>query len=151
MSWSIFITTISEKDANYNLLFKVYSLRWRIEIIFKSWKSNMEFSRIHNVSKSQLSFILYARFIMAIIYTQYVYSPARVIIKEQLESELSVMKVVRYLTKNTLKINQIIKAIESHSDKLSYHLHTLARYCSYDKRRRPNFEQEFDTAFFQLG
>jgi hypothetical protein len=151
MSWSIFITTISEKDANYMLLFKVYSLRWRIEIIFKSWKSNMEFSRIHNVSKLQLSFILYARFIMAIIYIQYVYSPARVIIKEQLESELSMMKVVRYLTKNTLKITQIIKAIESHSDKLSHHLHTLARYCSYDKRRRPNFEQEFDTAFFQLG
>lgn len=151
MSWSIFITTIAEKDADYKLLFKVYSLRWRIEIIFKSWKSNMEFSKIHNVSKSQLSFILYARFIMAIIYIQYVFSPARTIINEHLENELSMIKVVRYLTKNTSKITQIVKAITNYKDKLCYHLRTLARYCSYDKRLRTNFEQEFDAAFVDLG
>jgi len=82
MSWSIFITTIAEKDASYKLLFKIYSLRWRIEIIFKSWKSNMEFSKIHNVSKSQFSFILYARLIMVVIFIQYTFSPARIIIRE---------------------------------------------------------------------
>ena len=147
MSWSIFITTISEKDADYKLLFKIYSLRWRIEIIFKSWKSNMEFSKIHNVSRSQLSFILYARLIMVIIYIQYIFSPARIIIKEHSEKALSMIKVVRYLTKNTSKITQIVKAIESHKDKLCRHLQTLIRYCSYDKRLRANFEQEFDSAF----
>jgi hypothetical protein len=147
MSWSIFITTISKQDADYNFLLRVYSLRWRIEIIFKSWKSNMEFSKIHNVSKKQLSLILYARFIMIIIYIQYIFSPARMIIKKQLKKELSMIKVVRYLIKNTSKIIQIAKAIENYHDKLCYHLNALARYCSYDKRARPNFEQEFDAAF----
>ena len=147
MSWSIFITTISKQDADYNFLFKVYSLRWRIEIIFKSWKSNMEFSKIHNVSKKQLSLILYARFIMIIIYIQYIFSPARMITKKQLKKELSMIKVVRYLIKNTSKIIQIVKAIEIYKDKLCYHLKALARYCSYDKRVRANFEQEFDAAF----
>jgi len=147
MSWSIFITTISKQDADYNFLFRVYSLRWRIEIIFKSWKSNMEFSKIHNVSKKQLSLILYARFIMIIIYIQYIFSPARMIIKKQLKKELSMIKVVRYLIKNTSKIIQIAKAIENYKDKLCYHLIALARYCSYDKRVRANFEQEFDAAF----
>lgn len=147
MSWSIFITTIAEKDAHYKLLLKVYSLRWRIEIIFKSWKSNMEFSKIHNVSKSQLSFILYARFIMAIIFIQYIFSSANMIIKEHLKNGLSMIKVVRYLTKNTSKIIQITKEIASFKDKLCYHLQSLARYCSYDKRVRSNFEQEFGNAF----
>jgi hypothetical protein len=147
MSWSVFITTISKQDADYNFLLRVYSLRWRIEIIFKSWKSNMEFSKIHNVSKKQLSLILYARFIMIIIYIQYIFSPARMIIKKQLKKELSMIKVVRYLIKNTSKIIQIAKAIENYKDKLCYHLRALARYCSYDKRIRANFEQEFDAAF----
>jgi len=147
MSWSIFITTISKQDADYNFLLKVYSLRWRIEIIFKSWKSNMEFSKIHNVSKKQLSLILYARFIMIIIYIQYIFSPARMIIKKQLKKKLSMIKVVRYLIKNTSKIIQIAKAIENFKGKLCYHLIALARYCSYDKRVRANFEQEFDAAF----
>ncbi len=147
MSWSIFITTISKQDADYSFLFKVYSLRWRIEIIFKSWKSNMEFSKIHNVSKNQLSLIFYARFIMIIIYIQYVFSPARMIIKRQLKKELSMIKVVRYLIKNTSKIIQIVKAMENYKHKLSYHLTALARYCSYDKRVRANFEQVFHVAF----
>lgn len=147
MSWSIFITTISKQDADYNFLLRVYSLRWRIEIIFKSWKSNMEFSKIHNVSKKQLSLILYARFIMIIIYIQYIFSPAKMIIKKQLKKVLSMIKVVRYLIKNTSKIIQIAKAIENYKHKLCYHLNALARYCSYDKRNRANFEQDFDAAF----
>jgi hypothetical protein len=147
MSWSIFITTIPKQDATYDFLLKVYSLRWRIEIIFKSWKSNMEFSKIHNVSKKQLSFILYARFIMIIIYIQYIFSPASAIIKKQLKKELSMIKVVRYLVKNTSKIILIVKAIENYKDKLCYHLKALARYCSYDKRTRTNFDQDFDAAF----
>ncbi|HEX2683734.1 MAG TPA: IS4 family transposase [Ferruginibacter sp.] len=147
MSWSIFITTISAQDAGYDYLFKVYRLRWRIEIIFKSWKSNMEFSKIHNVSKAQLLLILYARFAMIIIFIQNVFSPARIITKIHLKKVLSMIKVVRYLTKNTSKLIQIVKAIENYSDKLGYHLKALARYCSYDNRLRINFEQEFDEAF----
>jgi hypothetical protein len=147
MSWSIFITTISKQDADYNFLFRVYKLRWRIEIIFKSWKSNMEFSKIHNVSQTQLLLILYARFIMIIIFIQYIFSPARMITKKHLKKGLSMIKVVRYLIKNTSKIIQIVTAIENYSDKLCYHLNALARYCSYDKRIRTNFEQEFDEAF----
>jgi hypothetical protein len=147
MSWSIFITTISSKEADYNFLLRVYSLRWRIEILFKSWKSNMEFSKIHNVSQKQLSLILYARFIMIIIYTQYIFSPARAIIKKQLKKELSMIKMVRHLIKNTSKIIQIVKAIGIYKDKLSCHLNALAKYCCYDKRARANFEQNFDAAF----
>lgn len=147
MSWSIFITTIPKQDATYDFLLKVYSLRWRIEIIFKSWKSNMEFSKIHNVSKKQLSLIFYARFIMIIIYIQYIFSPASAIIKKQLKKGLSMIKVVRYLVKNTSKIILIVKAIENYKDKLCYHLKALARYCSYDKRTRTNFDQDFDAAF----
>jgi len=147
MSWSIFITTISGQGADYSFLFKVYKLRWRIEIIFKSWKSNMEFSKIHNVSQKQLSLIFYARFIMIVIFIQYVFSPARMITKTRLKKALSLIKVVRYLIKNTSKIVHIVNAIRNYKNKLCYHLKALARYCSYDNRLRYNFEQEFDCAF----
>lgn len=82
LSWSIFITTLNQQDADHKFIFKAYTLRWRIEIIFKSWKSNMEFSKIHNVSKIQLYLILYARFIMIKICIQHIFSPARIIIKK---------------------------------------------------------------------
>ena len=148
LSWSIFITTIHQQKADHHFIFKAYSLRWRIEIIFKSWKSNMEFSKIHNVSKNQLSLILYARFIMIIICLQYIFSPARMIIKKLLKKELSMIKVVRYLMKNTSKLLLIVEAIKNYKHMSTYHLQALARYCSYEKRARINFEQEFDDMFF---
>ena len=107
----------------------------------------MEFSKIHNVSQKQLSLIFYARFIMIVIFIQYVFSPARMITKTRLKKALSLIKVVRYLIKNTSKIVHIVNAIRNYKNKLCYHLKALARYCSYDNRLRYNFEQEFDCAF----
>ena len=108
----------------------------------------MEFSKIHNVSNRQLLLILYARFIMIIVCIQYIFSPARRIIKKYREMELSMIKVVRYLMKNISKLIQIVKAIERYKDKLSYHLKALAKYCSYEKRTRTNFEQEIEYLLF---
>ncbi len=147
LAWSIFITTIPQRDGGYGFIFKAYSLRWRIEIIFKSWKSSMGFSKIHNVSKNQLSLILYARFIMIIICIQYIFSPARAAVKKHLGKELSMVKVVRYLMKNTSKLIQTVNAIKNTNHKTNYHLNALARYCSYEKRKRRNFEQEIDAIF----
>jgi len=143
LSWSIFITTIPETEANYDFIFKAYSLRWRIEIIFKAWKSNMEFSKIHNVSKTQLSIILFARFIMIIICIQYIYVPAKKIIK-QLHKGLSVMKLVRYLMRNPGKILLIVQELLNFKGKVNYHIISLAKYCCYEKRNRKNFESELD-------
>jgi hypothetical protein len=151
LGWSVYITTISLQDADYRFIFKAYSLRWRIEIIFKSWKSNMEFAKIHNVSKNQLLLILFARFIMIIICIQHIFSPARKIVKKLLKTELSMIKVVRHLMKNTSKILLIIEAIQNYKHKSASRLHALAKYCAYDKRLRKNFRQEFDDIFIPLG
>ena len=144
LSWSIFITSIDQHEADYDFIFKAYALRWRIETIFKSWKSNMEFSKIHNVSKTQISIILFARFIMIIICIQYIYSPARMIIRKHLGNFLSMIKVVRYLMKNPNKIISIVKELTCYREKINYHLNALAKYCTYETRKRKNFEQQID-------
>ena len=80
-SWSIFITTIPSDQADFNTLLKIYGLRWRIETIFKSWKSNLHFDHIHNVSNYQLIIILIARMIMYLIITQIIYTPCKRLIR----------------------------------------------------------------------
>jgi hypothetical protein len=145
LSWSIFITTLSADVADADFILKAYRLRWRIEVIFKSWKSNMEFDKIHNVSKTQLSLILFARFIMIIICIQYIFSPAKIIIKKHLQKDLSLIKVVRCLIKNPSKI--IVTEVMTYRCRCSYHLTALARYCTYEKRNRANFAREFQASF----
>jgi hypothetical protein len=46
LGWTIFITTIPKEYANFKQICKMYSLRWRIEIIFKAWKSHIGFCKV---------------------------------------------------------------------------------------------------------
>ncbi|MCK4983806.1 MAG: IS4 family transposase, partial [Victivallaceae bacterium] len=63
MSWTIFITNLAVSKYDFKMILGLYSLRWRIESIFKTWKSNMSFAVIHNVSCHQLHALLMARLI----------------------------------------------------------------------------------------
>jgi hypothetical protein len=144
LSWSIYITTIDKETFDYPTVYKIYKLRWRIEVIFKCWKGNMGFADIHNVSKSQLHILLYAKFIMIIIFFHFIFKPCRAIIKEKFNRELSLVKLTHYLVKNQEKINEILAHICKNDNSISLAISALAKYCSYDKRNKLNFQQELD-------
>jgi hypothetical protein len=107
----------------------------------------MGFSKIHNVSKLQLIVLLLARFIMIIICFQLIFTPCRKIIKVQFDKDLSLMKLTRYLVRNPKKIIEIITELTENSNSIAKSISALARYCSYDKRKRLNFEQQMDRIF----
>lgn len=146
-NWTIFLTTISKEDADFVSILNIYSLRWRIEIIFKSWKSNMEFSKIHNVSNIQLHIILLARFIMAIIFTQYLFKQCRGIVKKHLNKYLSLLKVTNYFAKHLEKISDINNELKNYKDSIGKTIRNLSKYCSYETRNRINDEQKMDMMF----
>ena len=147
LSWSIFITTIPKEIADYVLIFKLYCLRWRIEIIFKSWKSNMSFAEIHDVSNIQLTVLLMARFIMILICSQLIFCPCRILVKQHFNKDLSLMKLTHYLIRNPQKITELLKVVHEYQGKAQNSFYSLSRYCAYDKRKRSNFQQELDWAF----
>jgi len=146
LSWTIFITTITLDKASFKILYDMYCLRWRIEIIFKSLKSNMSFDKIHNVSFIQLNTILIARFIMIIISTQLIYQPYKLIIKKKKGRDLSLIKVIQYLNRHPNKIIELIENLNVSSiDNIP--IQSLIKYCAYDKRKRKNYEQLFNELF----
>lgn len=103
----------------------------------------MSFNKIHEVSKIQLNVILIARFIMILICFQHIFSPCKLVIKKYLKKNLSLLKVIHYLSRNPSKMIELIR----NPTKPGTTIIALARYCSYDKRKRLNFEQEMDTLF----
>ena len=145
--WTIYLTTIPKEEADFTSIFNIYSLRWRIEIIFKSWKSNIEFSKIHNVSNIQLHVILLARFIMVIIFTQYFFKQCRLIAKKHLKKYLSLLKVTNYLVKYPEKISEINYELINYKGSIGKTICNLSRYCSYETRNRLNDEQKMDMMF----
>ena len=141
MSWTIFITTIPRIKADFKEVLSLYRLRWRIEIIFKIWKSHMQFAKVHNVSENQLRVLLTARLIMIVICTHKIYHPCYLIIRKNYNRELSMMKFLNYLMKNPEKIIQLLFVLQSKSNKKMFIFDKLVRYCAYDKRKRLSLNQ----------
>ena len=147
MSWSIFITTISKDDATFDELLAIYGLRWRIENIFKTWKSNMSFAAIHNVSENQFRSIIIARLAMLVIIFHNIFAPMRYHIQAHCGKILSMMKLLRYLQINPERIFTLVQA-STQSNPPSSLLESIARFCTYDSRKkRMNFSQLEESLF----
>ena len=147
MGWTIFLTTIPKEEAEFQKILLIYGLRWRIEIIFKIWKSHMQFDKVHKVSENQFRTLLTARFIMIAVCTHHIYHSFYQRIHKIYKRELSMMKLFKYLMKNPEKIIECFskQSCEFSDGKLL--LEALTRYCTYDKRRkRRNFHQTMEQA-----
>ena len=141
MSWTIFINTIPQSCADPKKILRIYKLRWRIEIIFKMFKSHMSFSKVHNVSQNQLNILLTARLIMIVTCTHLIYLPCNTIIAHTYGRQLSLLKLSNYLMKNTSQLINILNHKFNIHDNIRSYIYSLMRYCTYDKRNRQNFSQ----------
>lgn len=152
--WTIFLTTLPAALAPVATLLALYALRWRIEIIFKTWKSSLSFAVIHQVSEAQLRIFLTARMIRATVCAQFIYQPASSWLRRHAQRLLSLLKLFRYLSRNPEEIPALLAALAQPKVPLAI-MATLARYCCYDRRRRRNFEQQWqelrDTFFAFQG
>ena len=147
LDWSIFITSLKPENADFKTLLDLYSLRWKIETIFKNWKSNLKFDKIHNVSSIQLRILLRSRFLI-IILIQYIHSTVKNIIKKGFGKLVSFIKLTSYLSEKLYRINDILRAIKLKNMTEVEEIKTVAYYCCYDKRNdRNNFEEEMIRVF----
>lgn len=142
MAWTIYLTTIPKEQADFTKIHEIYGLRWRIETIFKSWKSNMQFDKVHNVSEKQLRVILTARFIMIIIFMHYIYNPWLHRTRKIYNREISMFKLIKYLVKNPEKLVELLVKTVNIEYQYKHEIDdALIKYCTYDKRKRLNFSQ----------
>ncbi len=146
MSWSIFITTIHTETFTFEMILKLYGLRWRIENIFKTWKSHFSFSKIHNVSEKQLRVLLTARLAMITFIYQGLFNPLSMEIRKISKKHLSLMKFTRYIRKNIVIIFKIADIRKMSKKRLL----AIIRYCTYDLRKRENFETLLEQTILEI-
>jgi hypothetical protein len=135
LGWTIFITTIEDSAFTMQQAAQLYALRWRIESIFKTWKSHLGFDKVHDVSQLQLRVILHARFIMITLLYEKLHEPLKKAVLSKHGKQLSLIKFMRYISRNLIEfIEQYID--EKRTDRA---IGKVARYCTYEERRRSNF------------
>lgn len=139
MDWTIFLTTVPREDGGFKVLLELYGLRWRIEVIFKTWKSHLSFEAVHRVSEVELKTILTVRLLLITEGTNILYRRCYLRIKKLYNRDLSLQKFLKRLTRAPELFGMIFDALGAPSaDPLPVWEHLL-RYCCYDKRIRKNF------------
>lgn len=127
LSWNIFITNANSTLLPLEHVPKIYSLRWRVETLFKSWKSHMNLKGLEKVGKNQIKTLICAHLILTLLLHQSIPN----------DPSFSILKLAQLFT---YVFPMILLAFLSPSSLSQLLVPHINRHCSYEKRRRKNFQ-----------
>lgn len=67
LGWNLFLTNADALRLPIQQVSKLYRLRWRIEIIFKAWKSHLGLTRIDKLGSRQIEALLYGLLLLVVL------------------------------------------------------------------------------------
>jgi len=146
LDYVIFITNVEQKIWNYKEVAQAYSVRWNIEILFKSWKSGFKIEDMipdDNTHTVRVEGYIYLMLLYIAWFLQIIFVPLRWAVEEQYGKQLSIIKTVNYVMANFH--NWLFEDIDKKD------IAQLAYFCSYDKRRRPNAVADLDLFYKQFA
>lgn len=126
LHWTIYLTNIDQKDLTVNQINKLYGFRWRIEIMFKCWKSKFNLYRLFYKKRQKNPGRVYITFYLTLIWLtlfvrKYNYYLIEVYRKEN--KILSLFKFADFMKTDLAKFDD--------ENTIEY----LARYCCQQKRK----------------
>jgi IS4 transposase len=65
--YNIFITNVPKEVLTVKEVFEAYSLRWQIELVFKTWKSNLNINKVKSMKKERMECQLIAKLIWILL------------------------------------------------------------------------------------
>jgi hypothetical protein len=129
LSWNIFLSGCDAQTLPIQQASQIYGLRWRIEILFKSWKRHMGLSHLSGVGPRQIQTLLCAQLILAVLLHHAL--PVA-------DGRFSILKLSELFAEFLLPI----LLASAGPTRLLHALSTqLSRHCAYETRKRPNFHQ----------
>lgn len=141
LGWTIFFTNVESTTLSSQEILEVYGYRWRIEIIFKCWKSHFRIDHLFNTqtkwNKQQVEIAFYLFLVWLTLFFVKMYNFFLVEVYSKKQKILSLMKFAKF-------VKEHLSDFLSDPD-LDFWIDHLAYYCTYKKRNdRLNFcEQLF--------
>lgn len=142
LGWNLYITNVGREVWTANQVQKAYALRWRIEIIFRCWKSRLNIEKYFNKKQSQnpggVLMILYLALTWITLYFNNAYCYFFTAVLQTKQVYISIEKFADYAKS---RLNEIIYGQHRHK-----YITKVAYYCKYDKRTRNHF---FDELYYE--
>lgn len=130
-----YVTNLSPEQAPASKLRDLYSLRWQVEIIFKTWKSGLGLDKVRNVGPWEFQCMLYGGLLRMLI-TQRIFWKAKAVCWKIKGVELSELKGIRALQKRIDKVREwLVTKKRKNATFLREIWATLTRSCVKDRRK----------------
>jgi hypothetical protein len=110
----------------------IYDLRWRIEIVFKSWKSHFSLANVPRASATRVKSYVYAMLIFIAMFQTYVYARLYQAHSQKHSQQLSLLKLARFFKEQIWAVILFFQTpAELTPQKL---LEQIFYHCVYDTR-----------------
>jgi Transposase DDE domain len=139
MGWAIFITNVPPQVTSLKTVARIYGLRWRIETMFKAWKSHFGITEVPKGSDVQLQAMIYARLLFIALLAQIDSVGWHEPRQQQLRPPASLIKIAALLGQYFLPL-----CLEAWNIRMTNALWIQIDYHGrYDLRQRGNFVEDF--------
>lgn len=136
LGWNLFILNVDAQRIPAEHVVSLYGLRWRIETIFKAWKSNFNLSALPRASVVQVQIYMYAFFLFVTVFHAVIFPQCNTHCLSKQNKPLSLLKLSRALREQSWAIMLYLARPAILFDQISYH-------CAYEKRHdRLNYYQK---------
>ena len=141
LSWDIFVINVDRTLLTAEQIAEIYDLRWRIEIIFKSWKSHFSTTNVPKASAIRVKSYIYATLIFITMFQTYFFVRLYHEIYRKNNKQLSLLKLSRFFKDQIWAMVLFFHTsanvtIEKVEEQIFYH-------CVYESRKnRLNYVQQ---------
>jgi hypothetical protein len=143
LGWELFITNVSKEVLSSNEVAELYFIRWRIETIFKSWKSCFKITAIpREANKIRVESYIYCMLIFIILFQVHFYNYFLAKTKRESSAltnrEISLFRLMQFITKNIEFF--LLSFLHNRSKNENFIIEQINYYCLYESRHdRVNF------------
>ena len=137
LGWEIFLTNVLQKTWDAETVGRIYGVRWRIEIIFKSWKSHFKIDAFDDPTPMEVELLIYGRLIYITLFQTCFFTVLARFAYQTTGKHLSVLKTADFFSQ------RMLPALLTGSD-YTLILQQILKHCTYEKRdKRANYGQIF--------
>lgn len=144
LGWELFITNVGKEVLSPNDIAELYFIRWRIETIFKSWKSYFKITQIpKDASKIRTESFIYCTLIFIVLFQVHFYNYylSKLKSRSSESEEISLLRLMQFMISNIEIIFYLDSASRWRNQK--YLFDQINYYCQYESRKdRVNFTQQ---------
>ncbi|MGB0931089.1 MAG: IS4 family transposase [Chitinophagales bacterium] len=146
LGWCIFITNVEEEVWAAEQVAEAYTMRWRIEIIFKCWKSKFNFAHLFEKKQSMtparalISFYLLLAFLTLFFVRWYDY-----FLNKVYQATGRIISIFKFADFVKTFFDELMQ-----SNDLAVLVKNVASFCKQDKRRRLSQLELFYKTEYQL-